>query len=245
MATRPGLSVGGIWNGMLQALSGQWAVLFAVAAPFTLLVSMVVSLFGPQPPQAMADYTPAVVFWLFLVPSLIGAVAQLAVARLVSRPAESPAVALRTGLAAMPAYLLASLIIAVPVAMGFLALIIPGLYLLARFFITAPVAALEGAQPMDIVKRSWALTEGQGGTILVFLGLGLLFVLGLSLLSAGVGAAVASMFSVVGLDAIANFVDKLVPSLVGTFVSIGSAAAATVIHAQLTAAGAQLDDIVS
>jgi hypothetical protein len=245
MATRPSLSVGGIWNGMLLALRGQWQMLFAVAAPFTLLVSMAVSLFGPQPPTKMADYTPSVVFWLFMLPSLIGAVAQLAVARLVANPGESPGHALRIGLAAMPAYLLASLIIAVPVALGFLALVIPGLYLMARFFITAPVAALEGAAPMDIVKRSWALTEGQGGTILVFLGLGLLFVLGLSLLSAGVGAAVASMFSVMGMDAVANFLDKLVPSLVGTFVSIGSAAAATVIHAQLTAPGAQLDDIFS
>ncbi|WP_310496247.1 hypothetical protein [Sandarakinorhabdus sp.] len=223
-------SAGAIWNDTLAALRRDFWTLFVVAAPFTLLVSMAAALFGPPAPRTMAGYTPGVVFWLIVVPGVIGIIAQLAVVRLVADPSELPRRALGRALALSPVFLLASTIAAVPVALGLMALVVPGLYVMARLFLTAPVAALEGLDPASTVRRSWELTRGHGGTILLFIVLGILFVLGASVLSAGIGAAVASVVKLIGFGAGARFIDALLPSLLGVVLTMGSAAASTVIY---------------
>ena len=76
------LKVGEIWNGTVAALRPSFWTLVTVAAPFTLLVEMAMSLFGPEPPRSLAAMTPQLVILLIVIPGLIGAMAQLTVVRL-------------------------------------------------------------------------------------------------------------------------------------------------------------------
>jgi hypothetical protein len=229
----PKLSTGGIWQGVLAALRPDFGIFFALVAPFTLLVSMGLALLGPPPPKTLADFTPQVVLVLLLIPSIIGALAQLALTFLIATPGSTPGRALAAAAKVLPAYLAAVLIITPVTTLGFLLLIVPGLYLFARLFLMAPVVVIEGLGPVAALRRSWALTADSGWTITLFLALALLFVFGASILASGVGAALASLLTLMGLQAVGGFVAALIGAVVSTLFTMGSAAAGTVIFQRL------------
>ena len=102
-----GLTAGAIWTAMLERLRVDFWTMFALAAPFTLLVDMVLVQFGPPPPKTVAEFTPQVGLVLVFIPALIGAVAQLAVAHLVVRPEAGPRAALKTAFGVWPVFLAA------------------------------------------------------------------------------------------------------------------------------------------
>ncbi|MFZ4690081.1 MAG: glycerophosphoryl diester phosphodiesterase membrane domain-containing protein [Polymorphobacter sp.] len=225
-----GLKPAQIWSATLAALRPDFWTLFAVAAPFTLLVDMVMALYGPAQPTTMAELTPRVVLILVLIPALIGAIGQLTVAHLVAMPGEPPRRALGAALAAWPAYVAVLLLSAFPTGLGFLLLIVPGLYIAARLFLVVPVAVLERPGALVVLRRSWELTDGKGWAIAWFLVLAVLFLLGASFLSAGVGAALASVLTLAGLKPVGVFVAALITAVLATVFAIASAAAATVVY---------------
>ncbi|WP_426165042.1 hypothetical protein [Sandarakinorhabdus sp. DWP1-3-1] len=227
------LAVGDIWQSTIAVIRPRLGELVAVAAPFTLLVDMVLTLYGPTPPQTMAGYTIDIVLVLLLLPALIGMIAQLAVTRLVAVPEEPPRLALSAAFATAPLYLGALLLTAAPTALGMLLLIVPGLYLVARLYVVAPIIAVDRLGPVAAVQRSWTMTAGHGGPILLFLVLLLLFLFGASMLAAGVGSAFASVLAVVGLKAVGTFVAALIGASVAMLMAIASAVAATVVYLKL------------
>lgn len=208
-------------------------MLFGVAAPFTLLIDMVVQLYGPDQPKDMAGFTPAVALQLLVIPGIIGGIAQLAVAQLVASPGVTARTALATALVTLPGYLLAVMISALPTGIGLILLVIPGLYLLARLFPIVPIASVERLGPLAILQRSWDLTQGHGGTLMLFLVLAVLFVLGASVLTGGVGAALGSLLTLLGLKAVGGFVAALVTASISTLFSIASATASAVVYLRL------------
>jgi hypothetical protein len=227
------LRTGEIWQATLTVLRPSWWTLFAIAAPFTLFVDMVVTLYGPKPPTTMAEFAPRVVVLLIVVPGVIGAIAQLAVAHIIARPGETPRVALAAALAALPAYVGAVVLAAVPTGLGLLLLVVPGLYIAARLFLVVPIAVVERGGAVAILRRSWAMTRDVAWTLLLFIVLAVLFVVGLSVLASGVGAALASVLTVMGLQPVGAFVAALVTAVLATVASIAGAAASTVIYLKL------------
>jgi len=227
------LKVGEIWQSTLSALRPDFWTLFAVAAPFTLLVDMLLAQFGPAQPRSVAELTPRVVAILVLLPALIGAIAQLSVARMIARPDETPRQALGAALAALPAFIGVLLLTAVPTGVGLLLLVVPGLYVASRLFLVVPIAALERAGPVATIQRSWQITAGNGWGIAGFLVLTILFVFGASFLAAGVGGALASVLTIIGLKAVGVFVANLVTAGLGAAFAIASSAAATIIYLKL------------
>ncbi|MBC7519498.1 MAG: hypothetical protein H7268_00150 [Sandarakinorhabdus sp.] len=227
------LTAAGIWTAMLAELRANLWTLFAIAAPFTLLVDMVLAQFGPPQPKTMAEVTPQVALMLILVPALFGALAQLAVAHMTARPECSPRTALAAALAAWPMLVAAMLLSALPTGLGFLLLIVPGLYIAARLYLVAPIAVVERLTPVAILRRSWAMTADSAWTILWFFVLTILFLLGASLLAGGVAAALASVLTLAGLKSVGVFVAALVSALLATLFSIASAVASTVIYLKL------------
>lgn len=227
------LTAAGIWTAMLAELRANLWTLFAIAAPFTLLVDMVLAQFGPPQPKTMAEVTPQVALMLILVPALFGALAQLAVAHMTARPEASPRTALAAALAAWPMLVAAMLLSALPTGLGFLLLIVPGLYIAARLYLVAPIAVVERLTPVAILRRSWAMTADSAWTILWFFVLTILFLLGASLLAGGVAAALASVLTLAGLKSVGVFVAALVSALLATLFSIASAVASTVIYLKL------------
>lgn len=155
------LSVPAIWDGMTSVMTADVARLFFVVAPFTLLVGVAVDLFGPPPPVDLASISNDQLIWRLAVPSLIGAIGQLAATHLALRPDLIPRDSLGAALALFPAYVLAQLIAAVPVGTGLLLLVLPGLWLFARLsFLSGAVAMAEGGSALAILRRSWALSDG-------------------------------------------------------------------------------------
>ena len=229
----PKLSVGGIWQGVIAALRPDFWVYFALLAPFTLLVSVGVTLFGPTPPTTMAGFTPRVVVLLLLIPGVIGAIGQLALTWLVATPGGTPRRALAVGVKALPAYLAAVLIITPVTTLGLALLVVPGLYLFARLFVIGPAIVIEGLGPMAALRRSWAMTADAGWTILLFIVLALLFVFGASVLASGVGSALGLLFTALGVKAVGAFAAALVGAVVSTVFTMGSAAAGVIVFRAL------------
>jgi hypothetical protein len=227
------LTAGAIWRDMLAALRPDFGTLFAVTAPFTLLVGMALTLFGPPVPETLEQLTPKNLLILGLLPNIVGAIGQLAVVRLLLRPGETAGRALGTALVALPAWAAAALVTALPVGIGFVLLILPGIYLLARLFLVAPVLVIERTGAFTAISRSWALTADSAWQLVLLFVLGLLFILGASLLAGGLGGAIGSVLLLAGSKGAADFAAALVPALLSTLVAMGSAAAAAVAYRRL------------
>ncbi len=60
---------------------------------------------------------------------------------------------------------LAGLLAGIGVALGLVALIVPGLFLLTRWIVVTPAIVLEGLGPTDALRRSWGLVRGNGWTV--------------------------------------------------------------------------------
>ncbi len=218
---------------MVAALRADFAAMFAIAAPFTLLVDMALVVFGPAPPRTIAGFTPIVVLQLMVLPGLVGAIALLAVAHMVALPDKAPRAALRAALVALPGYVGALLLSALPTGLGLLLFVVPGLYIAARLYLVVPLAVVERLGPLALLQRSWRLTEGHGLAIMLFFVLGMLFIFGAGLIAAGVGAALASVLTLAGLKSAGMFAAALATAAFSTVAAMGSAAASTVIYRKL------------
>jgi Membrane domain of glycerophosphoryl diester phosphodiesterase len=233
VAPREDLSAAAIWTAMLEVLRVDFWTLFAVAAPFTLLVDMVMAMFGPAPPKTKEELTVRLVLLLIVLPGLIGAVAQLAVAHLVARPHAGARAALAAAGGAWPLLVGALLLSALPTALGFVLLIVPGLYITARLYLMVPVAVIERPRPVALLQRSWSLTADHGWTILWFLVLAILFLFGAALLVGGVAAALQSVLTLAGMKSVAGFAGSLINAALAAVFSIAGAVASTVIYRKL------------
>jgi hypothetical protein len=76
------------------------------------------------------------------------------------------------------------------VGLGFSLLIIPGIFLLARFSVAVPLVATGTSDPVAAISTSWRLTEGHSLAIMGFVAF--LFV-GLLLISVGIGGLGAAV----------------------------------------------------
>lgn len=74
-----------------------------------------------------------------------------------------------------PVFLATDIITGVIVTLGFIAFIIPGIYLLFKFILAPVSSAVEKKSPLDALRRSWQLTRGNWWVLFaVFLILGII-----------------------------------------------------------------------
>jgi hypothetical protein len=107
---------------------------------------------------------------------------------------------------------IAGLLAGIGIAIGFVLLIIPGLYLLTIWSMVIPVVVLESRSAGESFTRSREIVSGHGWTIL---GLALL----VFILVAIVAALIAALFS-----PLPNFLDSWLGSLVGHAITVPFAA---------------------
>jgi hypothetical protein len=227
----PRLAVSAIWDGMTSLLTADLSRMFFVAAPFTLLVAVAVQLFGPPAPITVTEITPSQMLWRLALPSLAAALAQLAISHMVLHPGQPPRVALQAAAAVFPAYIGSQLLASLPVGVGVLALLLPGLYLFARLmFVAGAVAMTDRGTPVSILQRSWSVTQGQGLPLFLFLVLGLFSVIGISILAEGAGAALDVVARFVGMQGIGRFVHALMVGIGSCIVAVGTAVAGAVAY---------------
>lgn len=77
---------------------------------------------------------------------------------------------LKAALLLIPGYFVANLVQGFAFGIGFILFILPGLYVISRLCLIAPVAAAEQrGNPIEQLQRSWALTRGNGWRIILML----------------------------------------------------------------------------
>lgn len=166
-------------------------VLMPIAGLFLFLPTLWLLLFVPDAPQLPPpDATDAQIkadaelisAWIVDNGSAFFAAAVVALyglnavcAYFLDRESADVGAALVSALRALPRLVLASLIIVLPASIGLLALALPGLYVLGRTMLVAPVLIAEPRQSaISAIRQSIFLTRGNGLVLAAVTGLGML-----------------------------------------------------------------------
>lgn len=186
-------------GGVLMLLTAVYLVVFVGA-----LNTLIAAAFPPElRQQASFDLTfpisGALAGVLIVVGLLFGFVIYLAAARAFTRdPNKHPRFSTdlftrRIGRALVSA-IGANIIVSVAVTIGFILLIIPGLYLSVSFVFVVFAIGVEDARALDALRRSWELASGHRWRLLALV---LVIGIGTSLFSS-IGTAVAFVDPVLG-----------------------------------------------
>jgi hypothetical protein len=170
-------SYNAVWDDTGRLLKAHGALLAAIAGAFVFLPALLLGHFFPPPewPEGMVVREYARTFlqyfrdhglWIVLQSfvTMAGAAAML---RLVFPPRVTVAGAIMFGLMLLPAYSTLVVMTNVIVIIGMLPLLVPGLYLWGRVLPAAPAMVAENRRnPIDALKRGFALSSGRGWAIL-------------------------------------------------------------------------------
>lgn len=213
-------SYSAVWDDAAAMIRAHGSLIAALAGVFLFLPSLLIAQLLPKPTvtdpsrafDAMRDFYMANLLWLLLA-SLVSMIGTIAILKLLLGPrGTSVGGAIAAAFPLLPFYFLAALVSNLMLAIGFLLLVVPGLYLFGRLAPLGPVVVAEKRyNPVDSIGRAWALTKGRGWAVLGFV------------LLVGVAGAV----SVLVVDGVAGVLFVLVAGKgLGTFLSgIVSAAA--------------------
>lgn len=137
--------------------------------------------------------------------------------------------ALGVGVRRTVAILLATIVAGVLIAVGFVLLIIPGIFLTVSLAVVWEALIIEGIGPMESIKRSWRLVAGERWRLF---GAGLLVIV-LTVIVIGIASAVMALILASGLGVSGGMTGYLVQQ-VATLLSVPlTAALGTVIYLDL------------
>lgn len=198
-------SYSAIWDDTVRMMRSDSTFLLALAGVFLFLPALLIGYFLPQPESAptleamiadMEAYLAANWHWVLLanLANMIGAIAMLAL--LLGERGRTVGSAIGAALPLLPFYLIAAWASSLLIAIGFIFLILPGLYLYGRLAIVGPVVVAEERNPFRAIGRSFALTKGKGwavlGLILIIAIVGLILTLVVTSLLGGLFVLVLS-----------------------------------------------------
>lgn len=206
--------VGALFRDSL-AVFGRHALLFillsaAVVVPAELIVEgvgmeMLTSSYDGSPPLAQA-VIPTIVEFLVITP-IIAAICIYALHQIAEGERPSAGRVLVAGFEAFTPLFLAVALAAAGIALGFLALIIPGVYLAVRWYFVPQTVVIEGARGPQALSRSSMLVTGFWWRTF-----------GLVLL-ANVAIAIPSLVLLAPFTAVAESSDRAVWALVGSAIT--------------------------
>lgn len=259
MTASPKLDTNQVWQTAHAAILGNREALLAIAGVFFFLPSLAFILLYPQPPMAQQAMTPEQALAFFeafyrdslpftLAMNLAQTVGAMAILRLFSatpRPTVGDALA-RGAVDAViflasifGASILGSVVASVIFAMFALTglkavaagLIVAAIYVFFRLILVMPAIALEGLRnPLASFRRSWALTRGNAGRIMLFL---LLLVLAYLVVTAVASAVLGLGLALILGAAGAKIAVGIVTSALGAAFTLYVVAALAAIHRQL------------
>jgi len=170
-------SYNAVWEDTGRLLKAHGALLAAIAGVFVFLPTLLVGHFfpPPEPPEGMAieeyfriflAYMKANAIW-FVLQSFVIMAGTAAMLRLALAPRVTVGAALTFGVMLLPVYSILAVLTNVIVLLGALLLIVPGLYLWGRVLPAGPAMVAEDRRnPIDALKRGFALSQGRGWAIL-------------------------------------------------------------------------------
>lgn len=139
----------------------------AVIVPYDFVLLGVTGEFGGSAKSPGIEI-PLSFFYLFVIAPLVSALHIHAVSDV--RRGDEPRLlpVARRGLATLPVVCAATIMAWLGTIGGLLLLVVPGVVLWIRWFVAAQVAAIERTRWEAALRRSWSLTEGGWGHVLVF-----------------------------------------------------------------------------
>lgn len=168
-------SYNAVWDDTMKLLRTHAAALVAIAGVFVFLPNLLLEHFLRVPERgadSIQEYARHLLDFLrhhsiwFVAVSFVVMMGSLAMLRLVFARKTTVAGALLAALMLLPAYSLLVVVECVILAVGFMLLVVPGLYLVGR---VAPAGAVMVAEdrrnPVDALKRSFAVTHGHGWAV--------------------------------------------------------------------------------
>jgi hypothetical protein len=174
------LDLSACWNDVMMLFRANRELLLSVAGVFILLPSLAFAMFAQRPvaPEGAdidalyqlmrAFYTDNIV-WIALVGLANGFASVAMLMLMLDRSQPSVAEAMRRGLAILLPYYAMGLLSGILVFLGALAFVLPGIYIFIKLVIAGPVMVAERNYSITAaLRRSWALTGGNSGRVLLF-----------------------------------------------------------------------------
>lgn len=207
------------------------AIGLAIVAPVQLVVSGIglEELTAPyREDSATVELVIPTVVSFFVVAPLVTAATIRALGSLAAGEGARPSRSLQSGLEAFTPLFFAVLIVAAGVALGLVALILPGIYLFVRWIFVPQTVVLEGARAVDALQRSGDLVRGSWWRTAAVI------------VVANLVAAVPALLVLTPLEAAAESADRQLVSLIGAIVTESltapfAALMATLLYHQLKA----------
>ncbi|MEI4508047.1 hypothetical protein WBQ88_08970 [Sphingopyxis sp. CCNWLW253] len=229
--------MGAAWDDTLQLLKSHTALVGTIAGVFLFLPALAVAWFGPVPiePAAGADFNQVMETFRESFRQMIPGQLAIALSALIgtagilrlwlSRTGTSVGEALTFALTLFPTMLAIQILCGIVIGLGFILLLVPGLYLLGRLALVTPAVADRSLyNPFEAIRTSWDLTRGNGWAIFFFLFLVALVIVIAALIIGGVVSVIAGSDPGFG-RMLGGFVEAVF-SAVGSLASIAVSAAA-------------------
>jgi len=231
------------WNGAMALLGANKEAILAIAGVFVFLPTLLLAQYV-VPPVLNGDEDAnmliaiySVYFDEYAVPiilsNLLISFGGLAIYFTLA-PSRNNTVAedLTAALKIFLIYLIANLMSALITLPGFILFLIPGFYLVCRFLLIPAVITDEGERnPVELLKRSWALTRNNGFSIMLFLAI----ILVVAVISIGaLGAVTGVVAGLVTGGAGWPFIENLVSALAGTAFQLVLSALIVSIYVELS-----------
>ena len=240
--------MGAAWDDAVVLLRSHLPLTGTIAAVFLFLPTLFVSWLGPVTPEPPAGATVEQIVALFqtsmremlpyqLAVAIVSAVGGIAILRLwLARTGTSVGDALGFAAMLVPTMIVVQILLGLALGIGFLLLIVPGLYLWGRLALVSPAIADSGIRnPIAALQESWQLTRGNGWRLFLFLFLVTIVIFIVAMILGGILVAVAGAAG----DGVGRLLTGLVEGGVtgaGGLVSLAVTAAA---YRQLAIRGAQ------
>jgi hypothetical protein len=220
------ISYSGIWEDTVRLIRAHASLAAALAGVFLFLPALLVGHFLPMPQvteadqmfRAFTEHFRANFHWM-LLSTILSTAGTLAILILIFRGGgTSVGAAIAAAFGLLLPYFLAVVATGIPIAIGLMLFLVPGLYLIARLLPLGPVMVAEGERnPLNAIRRTWALTKGHGWAISgLFL---LIFVAGFVLMAV-IGGIVGLVLHLALSQGLATFVGLIVSTATSTALQV-------------------------
>jgi hypothetical protein len=254
------LSISRAWEETKARIAADGRLITIVAAALLALPALISGVISPETSSSDQPIGEGIVI---LIASLVAVIGQLAIIRLAVTPAVSVGEAIGHGARRMPIYVVSAIIIAaglIIAAVPFVAVAMaaglpldgqaiktsPAAELLVllyvalvcfvgvRMLLSSPVASEESAGPLQIIRRSWALTAGHWWRLFGFLVLFLIgAVVAMSAVSWAVGFVAVMWFGPIAPLSASALIVAIVDAIVNATVTVFLAVMLARIYLQL------------
>lgn len=175
------LDLSGCWNDVMQLFRANRELLLSVAGVFILLPSLAFAMFAP-PPVSPPDADIAAIYanmqqfysdnlvWIVLIGLLNGFASIVMLVLMLDASRPNVGDAMRRGFKIILPYYAMGVLSGVLTFLGSLAFVLPGIYIFVKLVAAGPVMVAERSHTIIApMRRSWGLTKGNSGRILLFL----------------------------------------------------------------------------